>query len=197
MHQLFWVLIFVLSCSSCFDSNKKHAKDGILDEREGFYGICNTRRFIKGNIYFEGSPISNGNNYDFLLIGTPTSPYAGVPPLFAKSPDGKVYNFAEITSNELASVQWSSRNVGGKSCREINIGRLFPDGIAPKWPEGTKRIQFDKWLIWMNDGIIISLFANTWGEGSYLPSIGKHGINCIAFHLHKMKSSMFLVCLIA
>jgi len=107
------------------------------------------------------------------LVGTPTFPYAGVPPLFAKFPDGNVYNLAEITSNELASVQWSSMKVGSEPCSEINIGWLFTDGIAPTWPEGTKRIQFDKWLIWMNDGIIISLFANTWGEGSYLPSIGK------------------------
>jgi hypothetical protein len=170
--KMCWLLMgaILLSCCSCTKQSSEDARSKVTVTKEGPFFLRNERRYVKDNINFFCRPIKHGNNYATLIMGSPSKPYAGRPPVRARFPDGTVVNLAEVTTNRLKDFAWSMKDVSGDSCAEIAAADFVEDHAT--WPTNTLRIQFNYWLFFVQDDSVLSVSVWDYGKGELKPAIG-------------------------
>jgi len=139
--------------------------------KESFF--CNVREYERGNVSVSARPIEKGNNYRILRIGTPRNPYANIPALRLKFPDGTVFDTRTIDLVRLKAMASSS-----EPAREPLYDRNAKK--YNKWPDGARRLTIGPWVFILHQDQIVFLSVyyrqdNQWQWSGYIPSIGIPG----------------------
>lgn len=135
--------------------------------------FCNVREYVRGNVSFAARPIEKGNNYRILRIGTPKNPYANVPALRLRFPDGTVLDTSTIDLVRLRAMA-SSDELAREPLYNRNTKRY------DKWPNGSRRLTIGPWVFILHQDQIVFFSVyyrqdNQWQWSGYIPSIGISG----------------------
>lgn len=176
------ILCFFVSCSP---QSKKHPEtdadmpDVINQGESAMVNIvkeslfCNVREYVRGNVSFAARPIEKGNNFRILRIGTPKNPYANVPALKLKFPDGTVLDTSKLNLARLKAMASSD-----ELAREPFYDQKTKS--YDKWPDGSRRLTIGPWVFILHQDQIVFLSVyyrqdNQWQWSGYIPSIGISG----------------------
>lgn len=138
-------------------------------------GICllvtacsKVKQYDKGNIR-----VCSWRDKGFisLLIGTPSRPYKGIPPLLLKMSDGSVINTGETNVQTLTSKCAGRSDASGAWFTDIGTPAM---ALNEKWPDGAIQLQDQARVFVVQSNVLISFCAgwNPHGDDFPPPQIG-------------------------
>lgn len=155
------LLLVILGCED------KQSSQKIKINKKSFF--VNKRVYIKNNITCVAKPIKDGKNYEFLEIGTPSTPYNSQPPIAIKFPDGSRVNTATLDFNSLPQQKISRE-------RAIAVCYNSKTKTYQHWPDGSEEIRFGSWLFIIHQNKILFLQVHSWKNDlplhGCIPAIG-------------------------
>ena len=168
MKNVTFVAVLMLSIFSACSSSQSDQKESSvkklkIEKGPSLFGLRNHEEYVKKNLWFTARPVGKDRHYGYtyLVVGTPTQPYTGVPAFRLRLPDGTIVNTTQPDIVKLLQGKTAADS-------DATVGLVHDRANPPyqRWPEGTRQLNYGGWNFYVQKdrllGLEVVLYA--WGN---------------------------------